>query len=76
MHLITDLQAIEINENTRLCSFDIENMYTNIPKNNIISVINNILRYIHKIDYKIQKEITHILETVIDQNYFQFHLEY
>jgi hypothetical protein len=47
MHLLTDLQTIEINENTRLCSFDIENMYTDIPKNNLIIIINNILQNNH-----------------------------
>jgi hypothetical protein len=29
--LIEDLQHIETDKNTRLCSFDITNMYTNIP---------------------------------------------
>jgi hypothetical protein len=32
MYLITDLQTIETDENRRLYSFDIENIYTNIPK--------------------------------------------
>jgi hypothetical protein len=38
VHLITDLQTIEINENTGLCSFDIENMCSNIPKYSIKSI--------------------------------------
>jgi hypothetical protein len=32
MHLITDLKTITINKGMRISSFDIENMYTNIPK--------------------------------------------
>jgi hypothetical protein len=39
IHLITDLQNIEIQENTRLCSFDIENMYTNVPKLDTIEMM-------------------------------------
>jgi hypothetical protein len=38
-----DLKTIEINNDMRICSFDIENMYTNIPKREIINIINNIL---------------------------------
>jgi hypothetical protein len=76
MRLITDLQTTEINENTRLCSFDIRNVYTNISKNNIMNIINNILQNGHEIEDKVQTEIMHILKTVIDHNYFQFDLEY
>jgi hypothetical protein len=32
LHLITDLHSIEIDKYMRICSFDIENMYTNIPE--------------------------------------------
>jgi hypothetical protein len=40
IHLITDLQSMEINKNMRMFSFDITNMYTNIPKLDKISIIN------------------------------------
>jgi hypothetical protein len=76
MHLIADLQAIEINKEMRLCSFDIENMYTNIPKNSSINIINNTLENNKETEKNIQKEITHIVKTVIEQNYFQFDQEY
>jgi hypothetical protein len=67
---MADLQAIELNKNMRLCSFDIENMYTNIPKIGIINIINIILENNLEIDRNIQKETIHILKTVIEQNYF------
>jgi hypothetical protein len=76
MHLIADLQAIDINKELRLCSFDIEKMYTNIPKNSIINIINNTLENNNEIEKNIQKEITHTVKTVIEQNYFQFEQEY
>jgi hypothetical protein len=44
IHLITDLKTIQININTRICSFDIENMYTNIPRVNTINIISNIIK--------------------------------
>jgi hypothetical protein len=55
-HLMTDLQTIEINENIRLCSFDVENMYTNIPKDDI-NIISNIINKGQDIskDYQGQK---------------------
>jgi hypothetical protein len=76
MHLITDLQAIEINKEMRLYSFHIENIYTNIPKNSIINIINNILENNNEIEKNTQKEITQRVKTVIEQNYFQFEQEY
>jgi hypothetical protein len=41
--LIHTLTQIKIDENTRLCSFDIENMYTNIPRKDVRNIINKIL---------------------------------
>jgi hypothetical protein len=42
-HLMTDLKTIKLNSDTRICSFDIENMYTNIPRKEVINITNNIL---------------------------------
>jgi hypothetical protein len=41
--LINNLNNI-INENTRICSFDIKDMYTNIPQQDTILIIHNILQ--------------------------------
>jgi hypothetical protein len=67
---------MEINENMRMCSFNIENMYINIPKSDVISIINNILKTNPEIAETKQKEIIHILKTVTEQNYFQFDQQY
>jgi hypothetical protein len=74
IQLITDLKTIELSKDTRLCSFDITNMYTNIPK--IWFIIKNILENNNEIGKNIQKETIHILETIIEQNYFQFDQEH
>jgi hypothetical protein len=40
---INDLKNITINENTRICSFDIKYMYTTIPQQDSTHIIHNIL---------------------------------
>jgi hypothetical protein len=42
-HLTQSLQNVSINKHTKLCSFDTENMYTNIPTTEVKEVIANIL---------------------------------
>jgi hypothetical protein len=42
--LIENLKELEINENTKLCSFDITNIYTNIPITEAISILQNTLK--------------------------------
>jgi hypothetical protein len=51
-------------------------MYTNIPKIGVINIIKKILENNNEIEKNIQKETVHILETIIEQNYFQFDQEY
>jgi hypothetical protein len=72
MHLITDLKTIPINKAMRICLFYTENMYTNIPKIETTDIITSIL----KINENSQKEIIRILETVMEQNYFQSEQKY
>lgn len=61
---------MEINEDMRMCSFDIQNMYINIPKSNVISIINNTLRTISEIVETNQTGIIHILKTMTEHKYF------
>jgi hypothetical protein len=42
-HVIKDLQDLQLNNNTRICSFDISNMSTNIPTKRVTTIINTIL---------------------------------
>jgi hypothetical protein len=51
-------------------------MYMNIPKTEIINIINNIIHNIQGIKTNMHKEIIHILEIIMEQNYFQFNQEY
>jgi hypothetical protein len=63
---------------TDTCSFDIENMYTNIPTLDTINirVISNILKDNPQNNENIQKEILHITQTIMEQNYFKFNQQY
>jgi argonaute-like protein implicated in RNA metabolism and viral defense len=67
MHILKD---INIQTNTKLCSTDITNMYTNIPQKDMIPIINNTLE--HKNTPKNQKEeIIILVKTILNQNYMQ-----
>jgi hypothetical protein len=46
LSLMQSLNNIEINSNTKLCSFDITNMYTNIPTTELTTIIKEILKTI------------------------------
>jgi hypothetical protein len=59
-----------------MCSFDIENMYTNIPRNSLINIVKNILQHNYEIEEKTKVIIIHILKSILDQNYSQFDLGY
>jgi hypothetical protein len=51
-------------------------MYMNITKTEIINIISNIIHNIQGIETNVHKEIIHILEIIMEQNYFQFNQEY
>jgi hypothetical protein len=63
------LQLIEIDDNTKICSFDIENMYTNIPTNELPNIIGNILNKNHIIPHESKIEINNLLSIILQQNY-------
>ena len=71
IHLMKDLTNIPYDNNIKLASFDITNMYTNIPTNDLP----NIIHYLQSINYvnpSTQTEILHVCSTILNQNYFQF----
>jgi hypothetical protein len=70
LNLIDELNNISINQNTRICSFDITNMYTNIPLNILTNIIRNTLSK-GEIPQVIIYEIDRITRLVLEQNYFQ-----
>jgi hypothetical protein len=66
-----ELKTIPINTNTRICSFDITNMYTNIPTTQLKDITKTCLNNNNVYEDAITK-IGNIINTVIEQNYFKF----
>jgi hypothetical protein len=62
--LVSELKELKINQNCRICSFDITNMYTNIPTEFISNIITEIL---NKLNTKVQ--ITKEIILIINTNY-------
>jgi len=70
-HLIKDLLDIPYNNKLRLASFDISNMFTNIPTKELITVIELTCQN-NYIDENMTRDLTKLAKTLITQNYFRF----
>jgi hypothetical protein len=70
-HLINDLIEIHYEQELKFASFDITNMYTNVPMNELIHFI-ELMCVQHDIKEETKYEIMKISQTLIKQNYFQF----
>jgi hypothetical protein len=69
--LIKDLQEIPYDQNVRLASFDITDMYTNIPTQNLMAIISKIGQD-NQVDNNILNDIIKLTNTIMNQNYLQF----
>jgi hypothetical protein len=69
-NLINNLKEMKIQNNTKLCSFDIKNMYTNIPQNDLTNIINNTLINNNILDDQ-KNEIMKLVKVILNQNNFQ-----
>jgi hypothetical protein len=76
INLIENLNKLDINEDTRLCSFNISNMYTNIPLTETINIIQSILNRDQQTPLNIKRELITLLNATLEQNYIQFNDEY
>jgi hypothetical protein len=66
-----DLKDIPINQYTRLASFDIANMYSNILTDEMISII-KFISLQQNVDQKLMEELILMTHTIMEQNYFEF----
>ncbi|GFG29563.1 hypothetical protein Cfor_05813 [Coptotermes formosanus] len=69
--LISDIKKINPDENLRFVSFDIQNMYTNIPIEDLIDSIDKELKQ-NNTDTCTRLEIVRSCEVVLKRNYFQY----
>lgn len=70
------LLKAEIDENTKLCSFDIANMYTNIPTSELVNIIRNILNSDYSTSKEEKDELVNLVNMILEQNYFQFNNQF
>jgi hypothetical protein len=61
---------MKISGSTRLCSFDIKNMYSNIPTQELNNIIINIAKR-NYIQVEVIKEIEQLMNLTNKQNYFE-----
>jgi hypothetical protein len=71
VQLMTDLTDLPYDHTIKFASFDITNMYSNIPKNEVITIIKKLCEASGTED-SIKQDILKISEVLIEQNYFHF----
>jgi hypothetical protein len=74
--LIQTLENIKIGGNTKVRSFDIVNMYTNIPNTEARDIIKYFLKYYYCMKDEDKKELLILLNTILEQNYLQFNNQF
>ena len=70
-HLINDLKEIPCNQNLRLASLDIANMYSNIPTGELITIVIKACQN-NYIENNLKHDIVKVAKTIVEQNCFQF----
>jgi hypothetical protein len=71
IHLMNDLSDIPWEPDLCLASFDISNMYTNIPTDRLSSIINLLCEH-NNVDPLQKTELLQLYNVVLAQNYFTF----
>ena len=66
-----DLKNIPFNNRLKLASFDISNMYTNIPTQQLPDIITYLCKQ-NYVNHLTQTEILKLCNTILEQNYFEY----
>ena len=69
IRLAEDLTKLKINEHHKMVTYDIKDLYVNIPIKETLMITKSILL---KHDTQVTKQIITLLETILQQNYFSF----
>jgi hypothetical protein len=70
-HLINDIAGNPHDPNLRMASLDINNMYTNIPTNDLIQIIEKWCD-LFNVDTSVKQEILKITSLLVRHNHFEF----
>jgi hypothetical protein len=71
VQLIIDLRAIPYDRNMKFASLDLTNMYSNIPTNELMTILENICEN-NNVERGTACDIMKIAQVLIKQNYFQY----
>jgi hypothetical protein len=71
VQLMSDLREIPFDQNLKIASFDITNMYSNVPTGELTKIIDLMCNQ-NDIKEQLKYEIMKISQILIKQNYFQF----
>jgi hypothetical protein len=71
VQLMNDLTDLPYDHNIKFPSFDINNMYSNIPTSELIKIICELYE-INDTEDKIKQDVMKIAQVLIEQNYFHF----
>ena len=71
LFLKTFVMALVYDHNLRLASFEISNMYTNIPTHELLSIIDTACNN-NLVEESLKRDIINLSKIIINQNYLQF----
>lgn len=73
--LTNKLKTIDLQDNTLLASFDVTNMFSNIPNKDCLNIIKRKFQN-NNVNPIIQQEIVQLLELCMNENYFKYNDEF
>jgi hypothetical protein len=74
--LINNLKNINISKNSKLVSFDVTSMFTNIPPKECLEIIKDMIDKSSSKNFITKSELLNGLKLCMSQNYFQFDSKY
>ena len=73
---INKISKIKLQRQYKLASFDLVNMYTNIPINKTITILEKLLHENKTLKPIAIRELIQLLKIILNQNYFSFNNQY
>jgi len=70
LEIAEELTQLNINQNNKLITLNIKDLYTNLPKQGITKATRHWLQQ-PTIDHEESKQIVLLINTIMEQNYFQ-----
>ncbi|XP_072381211.1 uncharacterized protein [Diabrotica undecimpunctata] len=75
IHLVNNLQQINLHPNITMLSFDVSNLFTSVPKQETINLVHSLLRA-NSITMSTTNSIIQLLQTCLAQDFFVFNSKF